>query len=73
MANQNEGLKIVEGDGKVVSISAFKRLQPKESGKVRKYTDFCQLMERNRSNQERLRSERNKANLSVIRSHKLKK
>lgn len=73
MANQNESLKIVEGEGKVTSLSVFRKSQSKGSGKVKKIQDFCQLMERNRSNQERLRSERNKANLSVIRTLKLKK
>jgi len=73
MANQNENLRIVEGEGKVISLCVFKKSQPKPSGKKTQFSNLAQLMDKNRSNQERLRNERNKANLSVIRSHKLKK
>lgn len=64
---------------KVVSLSEFKNAKIKKkieeknsSMNDRAPTSFLSLMKRNQENQERLRIERLKANLSVISSQKLK-
>lgn len=71
MGTQNNTMSS-EGENNVVYLSSAKSKAPKQRPEV-KLKDFVQLMDQNRKNQERLRTERNKANLSVIRSHKLKK
>ena len=61
-----------DNEQNVVKICEF--LNKDKSKKLKSKTeDFFELMKQNLSNQERLRNERNKANLSVIRTHKLKK
>ncbi len=53
----------------VIHLQDFRSTEASPSHRERP-PDFNQLMQKNRKNQERLKSERTKANLSVIRSLK---
>ncbi len=64
--------KTQEGESELSNVFEFKKAQ-KQVRKKGNVLSFFQLIEKNKENQERLQKERKQANLSVIRSHRLKK
>ena len=71
MESQNESVE-VKNPANVRYIKSFKGLKENRRSDI-SFSKLTDLMCLNRKNQERLRKERNDANLSVIKSYKLKK
>ncbi len=66
-------MKTNNDQSKVISLSKFRAEGQRAKVKLQHSPNFEELKERNRKNQDRLRDERNKANLSVIKGYELKK
>jgi hypothetical protein len=71
MAIQNKNPE-TDGQTNVTHLNPKKKGARKRIGEV-KHMSFIEIMEKNKRNQERLKKDRNNANLAVVRVHKLKK